>query len=234
MSFLESINPWKKRVQDRAARVGWAEVRAETVYRAFDDIVAKSEPDFTPLKNGLLAKMVSEDIVYMINLSAGKGGTYAFRWGVSLSFMPHEWDEKPKFHRTVKSARMDLFEYPYGFLVPEENSASFSEYMVDAMHGDDYMKNDLQESWSKVRPPVHAFFDSVSTVDGVLKKAEEHAAREWRGMRHSPDPGLVRAFALARLGRQAEAETVVNEVIKARNNNESAQGLLAALKQVSK
>src|SRR5262249_20146388 len=124
-------------------------------------------------------------------------------------------------------------ESPYGFLVPEENSALCSDYMVDAMHGDDCMKNDLQGSWAKIRPPVHAFFDAVSTVDGALKKAEEHAARDWRGMRHSPDPGIVRAFALARLGKLAEAETVVNEVVKVRNNNESPHGLLAALKQVS-
>jgi hypothetical protein len=230
---LSSANPWLKRQNDRTARFGWGAVRAATAYEAFDDIVAKSEPDFTSVKNGVLAKMVSDDIIHLFQLSLLKGASYGFSWGVSLSFVPHDWGEKPKFHRTLKSARMDLWEEPCEFPVTESDSTDVGGYLVDVMHGDECMKNDLRAAWTKIRLPIHSFFDSMTTIEGVLKKAEEHSFREWRGPQHGPDPGYVRAFALARLGRLAEAETVVNEVVRARNNDESPQGLLAALKQIS-
>src|SRR2546421_10530882 len=99
------MTPRTERVMDRAKEYGWSQVAAAKLYATFDEIVSQAEPTFTPLKNGQLVRQSSESIVQMFQIGACKGGQYAFRWGLSLAFVPHEWSPRPKFHRTLKTAR---------------------------------------------------------------------------------------------------------------------------------
>jgi hypothetical protein len=124
---LEST-PWVNRCAERAKKYGYEMVSASKVYDAFNTIAPPSLPRFAVLKEGQLVREVCSDIVHLINLSATKGGRYTFRWGVSLTYVPHEWDPKPKFHRTLKSARFDLFEDPYEFLITDHFSAEAGDF----------------------------------------------------------------------------------------------------------
>jgi hypothetical protein len=215
----------------RAKEYGWHQVAAATVYASFGEIVANAEPMFALLKNGLLARQSSDEVVQMIQLSAGKGGSYGFRWGVSLGFIPHEWSPRPRFHRTLKSARLDLFEEPFNFLIADHCSGEGWDYLVDGMHGESCMRRDMLAAWSKLQPVIDSFFNALSSLDGVLRKANEHATKSWQSFRHHPDPKVVQAFTLARLGRLPEAEGLLSSFVAEDKGFECPQDLLAALRK---
>ena len=219
---------------DRAKHLGWDQVPASEVYQAFNEIVASSEQAFASLADGKLARQVAGDIVHLITFTAGgRGGVYAFRWGVSLAYVPHEWVPKAKYHRTLKSARVALWE-DVEFVVADPASPEVETCLVDIMHGAACMRSDLVRAWGKLQPAIRAFFSQSSSLEGVLESATAQTHRKWEGFRHSPDPGVVRAFTLARLGRLAEAESVLGEFIASQKSLESPEELMSVLKTISR
>jgi hypothetical protein len=54
----------------------------------------------------------------VIQVYALKGGMYTTRWGVSLDFVPHVVDGTVRWHRTARSARIDLGYDPLDFVDP--------------------------------------------------------------------------------------------------------------------
>lgn len=226
-------SPSSVRLADRAKHFGWNEVPASVVYATFDEVVANSEPNFTLLKKGSLGRQVSRDITHLISFSpGGRGGMYGFSWGVSLAYVPHEWSPKPKFHRTLKSARFALWEN-IEFVVTDPSSREVETYLVDAMHGEECMRSDLLRTWSKLQLRIRLFFEQSSNLEGVLNRATQHANRKWDSFLHFPDPKIVEAFTLARLGKSAEAETLLTGFIASQKSIESPQELLKALHTIS-
>jgi hypothetical protein len=226
--------PWGKRCTERARKHGYEIVSASKVYDAFNNTVPPSLPKFAALKESQLAHEVCPDIVHLIKLSALKGGMYTFRWGVSLSYVPHEWDPKPKFHRTLKSARFDLWEDPFEFLITDHDSDEAGDFFIDTLHGEQCMKDDFAKSWSKLRPEITGRLELLTTLEGVLQKGIEHAARKWIGPRHWPYPGIVHAFTLARLGNMSEADSVLRECITENEYFENPEELFNTLRKVHK
>jgi hypothetical protein len=218
---------------DRAKKYGWSPVAASEVYACFEEVVAAAEPTFTSLKKGSLVRQDSSDFVSLIRLCAGKGATYSFRWGLSLAFLPHEWEPGSKYHRTLKSARFDLWENPSDFLVADAYSGEDLNYLVDSMHGAACMRQDMQRAWSKLQPTIKLFFESCATLEGVLLRAHEHSIKDWQSFRHWPDPKMVEAFTLARLRRVPEAESLLRAFVAENKSIEAPNDLLAALKEIS-
>ena len=79
----------------------WELVPAEAVYETFHHVVRPS--GFRAISNGVLARPVTDDISHLIKLVAYKGGEYHFRWGASLAYVPHSWNNALRWHRTSKS-----------------------------------------------------------------------------------------------------------------------------------
>ena len=231
MIVKAETTPGMERAMARAEEYGWKQVAAATVYASFGEIVGNAEPMFALLKNGLLVRQASDEVVQMIQLSALKGAAYGFRWGVSLGFVPHEWSPRPRFHRTLKSARLDLWEEPFNFLITDHFTGQGWDYLVETMHGEPCMRRDMQAAWSKLQPVINSFFNSLDSLEGVLQKTTEHATRSWRSFRHHPDPKMVQAFTLARLGRLPEAEGLLSALMAESELFESPQELLAALRK---
>ena len=95
--------------QSIAARDGYQEVSASTVYRLFEEISQPAQQGFVTIRAGLYGKVINDDLKHVLKLQALKGDSYSVWWGLSLSFMPHAWQRQLRWHRSVKAARLDLF-----------------------------------------------------------------------------------------------------------------------------
>jgi len=162
----------------------------------------------------VLAKQVSDEIIHLIKLTAYKGAIYGLQWGVSLTYVPHRWENELRWHRSFKSAVFDLSD--------ELNDMPEHRHLVEllqvdcfpsALHGPKLFEKNLKREWEEVRPILTGWLDRANHLQGVLLRAEEQMQRAWPGPHHWPPPSLVHAFTLARLGRAQQAMAELNAII---------------------
>ena len=225
----ESPTPWDVECKARAAKFGYGQVPASEVWAAFEQVVVPSCSGFLQAKRGLLARQINSDMFHLVSFGAGKGGIYGFRWGVSLAYVPHEWEEACKYHRTLKAVRFDLFEDPWEFLIEDLHSAEGWQYMADTLHGPTCFREDLARAWANLSPVITTWFSTVPDLPGVVSCANRHLRHNWRGFRHHPDPNLILAFTLARLGKREEALTALSELGRADSVGYGSEILKSAL-----
>jgi hypothetical protein len=208
----------------RTAKYGNCRVPATTVHDIFEEVVHPQHLGFALIKKGLFGKQIANDIAHLLKFQAYKGAMYSFRWGVSLGYMPHEWKPKLKCHRSFASARFDLFEQPFDFLFTGTTPWRESEtYGVDTLHGEICLREDLELAWKKTSPTVVTWLDSMQSPNGILQRAYEQMSRVWSGPLHHPDPAMVYAFTLAKIGRIGEALVVLHELMRKTGETPDAQ-----------
>jgi hypothetical protein len=191
-------------LRQRVARYGWEQVPVAELRDHFDRVVALGRDGFEHVKPGIYARSVGDDVVQLAKLLSSKDGTYSLQWGVSLPWMPHEFVPKPRWHRTLKSARMDLFEWPVT-LVPVVGESP-NEWHVNLSHGPAYMALTFDAMWRRLGPRMNAFFERVRTGGAVLAAAQAQCAdKDSQFSCHDPHPQLVLAFTAARLADAATA-----------------------------
>ena len=181
-------------LRQRVARYGWEQVPVAELRDHFERVTALDRDGFEPIKPSLHARSVDDGIVQLVKLLSFKDGTYSLQWGVSLPWMPHEFQPRPKWHRTLKAARMDLFEWP-STLQPIAGESP-NEWHVSLSHGPQYMAMTFDAMWRRLGPRMHTFFERVRTADAVLAVARAQCAQP---LCSDPDPRLVLAFTAARL-----------------------------------
>jgi hypothetical protein len=205
--------------QDIASRHGYQSVPAAMVYQAFEDLVQPASFGFRDIRKGLYGRIVNEDIVHIMKLQAMKGRSYTVRWGVSLTYFPHEWRSGLRWHRSFKSSRFDLFE------LPGDSSSDWRENDKDQVHtlnGKPYLLETLQIMWNRLEPRIDNWFSSIRSLHGVLERAIEQSERKWV-LSHHPSPELVYAITLSRMGRQEEALAALNRYFDLRRETQEAQ-----------
>mgnify|MGYP003383440964 CR=1 FL=1 len=99
--------------QGIADKYGYQTVPASTVHLTFEEMIQPAKLGFATIKTGLYGKVVNDDLVHLVKLQRLKGASYGVWWGVSLSYVPHEWQLNLRWHRSFKASRFDLFETPY-------------------------------------------------------------------------------------------------------------------------
>jgi len=192
--------------KQRAAQYGFRQISAAVVYGLFDMIVAPTTPGFAILKPGLYGKHVTSEIFHLIKFQAYKGATYMIRWGVSLTYMPHAWLPKPKWHRTMASAQFDLFEEPVDYLVSDDAPwREREQFYAATTYGEACLRDDLTRAWQRVRPALVDWFATAQSPQEIAHKAEAQLQRRWSGHHHYPPPALVAAFSYARAGESDRA-----------------------------
>jgi hypothetical protein len=151
---------------------------------------------------------VADDITHLIGLQSLKGSSYCLIWGVSLSFVPRAWASEIRWHRTPESARFDLFEAPA--MAEDLPDSQFDSVSANGLHGEGLLQKDLGRLWRAARNEIFAWLDGVTTVEAVLETAR---AQQPGRNSHSPSPGLIEAFALGRLGYEAEGRDRLDVII---------------------
>lgn len=89
-------------------RYGLVEVGAERRHELFNEHTRLEREGFTEVRRGYFVREGGPEISHVLHHHTGKHSTYV-TWGLSLAFVPHEFGAHIRFHRTLKSARMDLF-----------------------------------------------------------------------------------------------------------------------------
>jgi hypothetical protein len=202
----------------REFRYLWRSIRYgnEIVYppRAKQLLVEVADADLSALAftadQGRFVKTIDRDITHLVALEFLRG-TYCLKWGVSLSFVPHSWETKVRWHRTQKSARFDLFEAPA--VASELPLSEFDLIIADGTHGQAFLRKDLSRLWKAQHREILDWFGDVTTLEAIVEKAraQRQAGPNW----HSPSPGLVEAFTLAKLGHVDEGRALLDRVIEA-------------------
>jgi hypothetical protein len=188
---------------------GWQDVPSARRFAIFEEIARPAAFGFTAIKPGRHAREISDDIIHLLALELCKGAVCGVRFGVSLRYFPFPYEPKLRWHRTLLSARFDLFEEPVSYFndpaAPATHGAT--TYFASWMLGETCFREELGRAWDLAGEPILAWFESARTLEQMLQKCSEQMARDWRGARHWPDAGLVHAFTLARMGRLPEART---------------------------
>jgi hypothetical protein len=225
--LIEAHAYWRRRYGDKR----WAPLRADDVHRLLVEIVQPGELGLEPIRRGWFGRRVGSDIVQLLHFAPAKGYSYGIHWGVSLAFVPHEFQRRIRFHRTLRSAHLDLFENSAEEF--RRRGGNERDGFIAAGYGADVFRRDATAAWDFVRPRVEEWWASTATVEGVLAHAREQIAAT-AVPRHWPDPALVAPFALARLRRGDEARSALDEWLAARAELESsvATSLFGALEKV--
>ena len=209
---------------------GWQHVAAEKIYAIFDEVVQPAKLGFEAAKPGMLVRAVDHDIAHLLKLRPLKGAAYEVCFGVSLSYVPYPYVPKLKWHRTMKSANLDLFEAPQvEWPSNHEKGEEANPYLISASLGEKCFREELCRAWEKSSPQAHAWFEATRTLQGIAQKCAEQLSRKQDGVRYLPGARLVHAFTLAKLGRRAESESELarffeeyHETGQARTNLRSA------------
>jgi hypothetical protein len=167
-----------------------------------DEAVGTTLPDFQAVKSGCYVRSDSADVIQMVQLKAWKGELYTIAWGVSLSFVPDRLALPLRFHRTLKSARLDLWDD--SLARAERHGTARDDAVVSALDGEEAVHRGLQAVWQSVEPHARSLWMSARSLEGMLSLADVIAADADSDIRHPPTH-VVAALVCARMGRQAEA-----------------------------
>jgi hypothetical protein len=208
-TVIAAHDRWRQKYGDEE----WSPIPADDVYELLEEIVQPREFGLERVRRGSFAGQVDADIIRVLRVAPYKGYSYGLEWGVSLAFVPHEFERRVRFHRTLKSAALDLFEdavEELGRRGGDERDGS-----IPAGYGAEVFRRDATQLWRLVRPRVEEWWGSTTTVARVLARARAQKTAQ-PVPRHWPEPALVEAFALARLGRDEEARLALESWLRAR------------------
>lgn len=221
----------RERDAERFAKYGWEFVSDAAAISIFESVVRPSINDFTFTKKGVFVKRISEDIFHVLTFKQGRYG-HRFGWGVSLSFVPHKWDEDGcKFHRTLKSARLDLFEQEHNLIKDDPTAKIFPYNEIDINHGTVCFFEDTMRAWENLQPVIRKWLSSITTLDDVLRQARHMAenCNNYGGQGRE----LTYAFTLAKMGRFEEGLAVLEKLMKSCGQFFSSPELPKALRKIA-
>lgn len=206
-------------------------VSAETIYRVFEEIVQPTQLGFLPIRKGVYAQIVNNDITHLLKLVALKGTLYTLKWGLSLSYVPHEWRKGLRWHKSFKSSQFDLFCLANEGVYHGADWRELISYLIQTSNGEEYLRLTTKTMWGALRQEVINWFSSTQTLQSVLQKADEQVKS--KPNYHSPEPLLVYAFTLARLGELEKAKDTVAKVFSSSKEPlEYEQNLKLALEKI--
>jgi hypothetical protein len=168
-----------------------------------DEVVGTSLAGFQTVKSGRYARLESQDVIQVVQLKAWKGESYTIAWGVSLAFVPDRLALPLRFHRTLKSARLDLWED--SLILAERLGRSTDDGVISALEGVEAVRHQFQAAWRLVESHAQSWWLRSRNLDGVLALADALAADSDLDMIRFPPPDAVAALVCARIGRPGEA-----------------------------
>ena len=176
-------------------------INTSRVQAIADQVISSEIVDFVPLKRGVYARRIGADITQVLKLQSWKGAEYSFSWGVSLPYVPSKLSLPLRFHRTLNSTRLDLWEDH--FSLPQ----SFSDCAyATGLHGETTARSELMAAWQWSWPLATTWWARAGTLDGILEIAVSQVADERNGeASHYPSPHLIAALTAARLGQLSDS-----------------------------
>jgi hypothetical protein len=155
---------------------------------------------------------------HIFEVVAMKGASFVPVWGISLDFVPHVTGERLGWHRTDKSARMDLVYDPIDF-DPRWQERS----CIGSLRGADATLNDARRVLPAAVRDALGWLDPGRDVASVLGRAEFLRSADRPGRRFAFEnyvqQPLAYAFLLARNGSSEKAHEVLDAWITSHGFN---------------
>lgn len=187
--------------QEIADKYGHEEVSASRVYEIAGEVLRPIDMGLTVLRPGHYVANAGPEIVHVLKLYATKGASYHVRWGVSLGYMPHKWNPVLRWHKTLKSARFDVWENAFEYLdLDEKHWREREGFLVSRLNGEIFLREQMNEMWTRLVTVIREWFASTNTLSGVLWAIDRQIERMGGSSHHFPPPSLVRIFTLCRIG----------------------------------
>lgn len=217
-----------------ARQYGYHPISPSRCYQIIEANILPHQMGYEEIKPNLYGRQVHADIVQLIKFLILKGQNYTIWWGVSLRFLPHRWNNRLSWHRTFRSSRLDLFEIPFDYLVNANSSWEEQDRLISpSFYGEDFFQICVSNMWKYLQPEIDSWFDKAKAFPGILELSNDQIQRTWTGPHHFPDPLLVHAFTLARMGKIEEGRRAINQYFTSSTENAvSENNLRQAFEQV--
>lgn len=167
-------------------------------------------------------------IRHVFELESLKGATRSPRWGISFDFVPHLKGSTLAWHRTDKSALLDLVYDPIDFDPDWERA-----WGIATLHGAEALRRRTQVVIPRAVSAAVAWLDRVRDAPTALVCAE--SLRSTKAIRFGFDnyvqAPLAYAFLLARTGSTDAARRVLDEWIDRPEREAHRERLSALLSQ---
>jgi len=132
-----------------------------------------------------------------------KGSRAVISWGYSLSFVPHISGTQLLYHKTFKSARLDVFDWPASYARSFSEATSFES--IDLFTG--RFESSLNEYFDAEIANVALWFERVRDLTGIEVELRRQIASASLAYRlHYPSPSYILPFVVAARGDIQEAE----------------------------
>jgi hypothetical protein len=140
-----------------------------------------------------------------------KGLSAVLNWGLSFSFAPSISGSQISYHRTFKSARLDLFEGTHVYASGCSSPTSAERVSLQVGRFDQSLADYIGE----VLPLVVSWFDRVRSLDEIAAEAERQMHAPRRGPTHHPAPAYVLAFVRAAQGNVDAGQEILKHALGA-------------------
>jgi len=160
---------------------------------------------FLEIRHRVWARTRIPEITDVFNIHALKGASLSPLWGFSIAFVPHVSAGKVKWHRTPKSARLDVRYDPMDFTRSKEGG----DPVLDTLYGESKLREQASALAPSITTQAASFWGGVKEVVDLrhvlqgLKKMDKEATRF--GFYNYPGHPLALAFTHAKLGDRAAA-----------------------------
>jgi len=135
-----------------------------------------------------------------------KGNTAVLSWGLSLSFLPVLQGSRLVYHRTARSARLDVREEPRDFRASFSSPTRF-EYINCS---EEFFRSSFAKYLIRITPEAVGWFERVRSLEDVEHELERQALnKDWAYRIRSPKPAFVLAFVKASRGDLKTAEQLL-------------------------
>lgn len=160
---------------------------------------------FVEIRHRVWARARVPEITDVFNIQALKGASLSPRWGFSVAFVPHVASGKVTWHRTLKSARLDIRYDPVDYTGNKESA----DPLLHTLYGEAKLRDQAAVLAPLALTQAASFWGSVTAIADLphvlqrLKDMDKKATRF--GFYNYPTHPLSLAFVHARLGDRAAA-----------------------------
>jgi hypothetical protein len=178
----------------------------DVVFDAFDP--GLSAASFAWVGDLKWVRSVDADIRHVVEAYPGRRGARVPRWGVSLDFVPHVVGSAIRWHRTPKTARIDLGYEPHNF--QDEWDFEGQNWVIWPNLGHPTpaeRAGSIAQQFGGTALPWLDQIDGLSSLPAAFEREEAREGGQF-GFDNYVQYRLAYAFTLARLGLvdRAEAE----------------------------
>jgi len=160
---------------------------------------------FAQIRHRVWARNRVPNITDVFNIQALKGASLAATWGFSIAFVPHVSAGKVKWHRTLKSARLDVRYDPRNFPTSKESP----DLQLDTLYGESKLRDQASALAAFAIPQALRFWGGVNravdlrdALEGLREKDKDAGSFGFYSYLTHP---LALAFTHARLGDRVAA-----------------------------